>query len=215
MSRLDNVRRSVAVADVYAMSRATGAREFLYATRAGAYVWIAAALEDFWKLFIGATIDEINGAAEPANKLRPSLLCLANASRFQSLHSRRHPRDLAKWSFEIDVLESVVSTDIAFLSTHEKHWPLDGSTLTRQQLEMIWAVFGFRTPVLPSRRTQGFLTDLLENRTRAAHGHEEPSRLGRQKSTHDTFAMIAQAEDLIAHALDTATSYVLGREFRR
>jgi hypothetical protein len=52
MQRLDDVRGALVVVNVHAMTRVVGARDFDYITRASAYVWIAAALEDFVKRFL-------------------------------------------------------------------------------------------------------------------------------------------------------------------
>jgi hypothetical protein len=212
---LDDVRTALIVVNVHAMARAPTARDFDYVARAGAYVWVAAALEQFVRQFLEGLISEINAAAIPRDALRESLLALDNARAFQAMHSLEHPRDLRKWSYQRAVLESVASSQVAVLSLQQEHWPLDGSTLKRQQLEAIWDVFGLEPPVLPSSRSYGFLTDLRENRNRAAHGEEDPVRLGRQQSAQDALDLVRRAEEIVLHMLDRGTSYVLGRKYRR
>jgi hypothetical protein len=215
MTRFDDSRRTVMTAHVYAMSRAPGSRDFDYQTRASAYIWVAAALEEYVKRFLEGLIDEINRAEIPRGGLRPSLLALDNAGSFQALNQQHHQRDLKKWEYQIAILESVDSPKNSHLSLVEEHWPMDGSTLHRGHLEAIWHVFGLEPEIVPSGRMYGFLTDLAENRTRAAHGEESAVRLGRQQSYQDVIDLINQAEDLVSHLLDRGTSYLLQTEYLR
>lgn len=215
MTRLDDIRRTVVTAHVYAMSRVPGSRDFDYLTRASAYVWVAAALEEFIKRFLEGLIEEINAAAIPRKKLRKSLLTLDNAGSFQGLHQLHHPRDLKKWDYQISILESADSDQTSCLSLVEEHWPTDGSTLHRGQLEAIWHVFGLEAEIVPSGRIYGFLTDLAENRTRAAHGEEDAVRLGRQQSYQDVIDLISRAEELVSHFLDRGTNYLLRDAYLR
>jgi hypothetical protein len=215
MEQLDEVRTALVVVNMHALSRAPTTRDFDYIARASAYVWVAAALEEFTKRFVEALITEINEAVLTRKELRPSLLALDNARSFQALQALAHPRDLKKWSFQLFVLESVDSSDAAKLSLQEEHWPMDGSTLHTAHLDTIWQVFGLTPPSVPSPRTNGFLKDLRDNRTRAAHGEESAVRLGRQRSAQDSLHLIRGAEDLVSHMLDRGTSYLLGGKYRR
>jgi hypothetical protein len=215
VSRLEEIRKAAMVVNVHAMSRNVAARDFDYVTRASAYVWAAAALEEFVKRFVRGLVDEINASGILRNEIRQSLLALDNARGFEALHSLRHPRDIKKWSNQIKILESVESSDPVQLSSVEEHWPIDGSTIHRRHLEAIWRVFGLDPDVVPSSRLYGFLTDLAENRTRAAHGEEGAVGLGRQQSFQDVMDLIDRAEELVSHMLDRGTSYLLGQQYRR
>jgi hypothetical protein len=215
MHRFDDVRAATAVVNVHAMSRAATARDFDHLTRASAYVWVAAALEEFVKRFLEGLVSEINAAAVPQNELKESLLTLTNARSFESLGSLVHPRDLKKWARQVDLLQSVQSPDVSPLSLDQDHWPIDGATLHKDHLEAIWSVFGLKPDVVPSSRTYGFLTDLRENRTRAAHGEESAVQLGRQQSFQDVIDLIDRGEELVSHMLDRGTSYLLNLDYRR
>jgi hypothetical protein len=203
------------VANVHAMSRNAAARDFDYVTRASAYIWVAASLENFVKRFVGSLISEINTSGTPRRQLRPSLLALDNARQFEALHSLRHPRDIKKWSKQIEILASPDSSEPAVLSVSEEHWPIDGSTIHRGHLEATWEVFGLDPAIVPSPRLYGFLTDLVENRTRAAHGEAAAVALGRQKSFQDVMDLIDRAEELVSHMLDRGTSYLLNKSYLR
>jgi hypothetical protein len=215
IERLEQARNAAIVVNVHAMSRNPMARDFDYVTRASMYVWVASCLEEFVKRFVQALINEINGSETARSELRESLLALDNATRFESLGTLRHPRDLRKWENQIKILESVVSSEPAFLSVSEEHWPIDGSTLKRGHLEAIWHVFGLAPEVVPTPRIYGFLTNLTENRTRAAHGEESPVGLGRQQSYQDVMALVDRAEELVGHMLDRGTTYILNRGYLR
>lgn len=215
MARLDEIRKTAIVVNVHAMSRSHTSRDFDYVTRASTYVWVAAGLEEFLKSFIRALINEINASATPRCELRKSLLTLDNARTFQILHALQHPRDLKRWAYQIEILESVESGDTSSLSLREEHWPIDGSTLHRGHLEALWEVFGLEPEIVPSSRLYGFLTNLAENRTRAAHGEESAVRLGRQQSYQDVMALIDRAEEIVSHMLDRGTSYLLNSGYRR
>jgi hypothetical protein len=201
--------------NMHAMSRRPTSRDFDYLTRASSYVWVAAALEEFIKRFLEGLINEINASETPRGDLRKSLLALDNARLFQILQQLHHPRDLTKWIHQIAILESVDSEGSTSLSLQEEHWPTDGSTIHRGHLEAIWQVFGLEPDVVPSARVFGFLTNLAENRTRAAHGEEDAVRLGRQQSYQDVMDLIDRAEELVGHMLDRGTSYLLQAEYRR
>lgn len=215
ISRLEEMRRAAMVVNVHAMSRNVSARDFDYMTRASAYVWVAASLEDFLKRFVSGLVNEINASGTSRCKLRQSLLALDSARQFEALHSLRHPRDIKKWPKQIKILESVGSTEPALLSSAEEHWPIDGSTIHRGHLEAIWEVFGLDPDIVPSTRLYGFLTDLAENRTRAAHGEESAVGLGRQQSFQDVMDLIDRAEELVSHILDRGTSYLLSQQYLR
>jgi hypothetical protein len=131
------------------------------------------------------------------------------------MQSLTHPRDLKKWAHQVAVLESVSSTEIARLSIQEEHWPTDGSTLHRGHLEAIWHVFGFQPAVVPNERIYGFLTDLRENRTRAAHGEESAVRLGRQKSAGEALELVKRAEELVFHLHERGSSYLAQLSYLR
>lgn len=215
MERLDELRKSLIVVNVYAMSRAMTARDFDYLNRASGYLWVSAALEEFVKRILSVLIAEINDAGVCCKDLRQSLLTLDKARDFQALHSLGHPQDLRKWAHQVGVLSCVGSDELATLSIREEHWPIDGSTLHKAQLEAIWAVFGLKPDPVPSPRTYGFLTDLRENRTRAAHGEENAIAIGRQQSAQDALDLISRAEELGIHMHERGTSYLLGRDYLR
>jgi len=215
MAQLDEIRKAAIVANVHAMSREPSSRDFDYVTRASVYVWVAAALEKFVKRFLESLIGEINASGIHRNELRRSVLALDNAQSFQALHSLQHPRDLKKWTHQIEILDSVNSEERTTLSLQEDHWPTDGSTIHRGHLEAIWQVFGLEPDVVPSNRLFGFLANLAENRTRAAHGEESAVRLGRQQSFQDVMDLIDRGEELISHILDRGTSYLVNKRYRR
>lgn len=215
VGRLEQARSAVIVVHVHAMSRGATSRDFDYVTRASTYVWVASSLEEFVKRFVQGLITEINASGTPRNHLRESLLALDNARKFEALHSLRHPRDIKKWLTQTQILQSVVSEEDAVLSSIEEHWPIDGSTLNKGHLEAIWEVFGLAPDVVPSPRLFGFLTNLAENRTRAAHGEESPVALGRQQSYEDVMKLVDRAEELVSHMLDRGTSYLLGKNYLR
>lgn len=215
IDRLEQVRNAVIVVNVHAMSRNATARDFDYVTRASVYVWVASSLEEFVKRFVQGLIVEINASGTTRNQLRESLLALDNARQFEALHSLRHPRDIRKWVTQIQILRSVGSQEDAVLSSVEEHWPVDGSTLHRGHLEAIWEVFGLAPDVVPSPRLFGFLTNLAENRTRAAHGEESPVTLGRQQSYLDVMNLVDRAEELVSHMLDRGTSYLIEKGYLR
>jgi hypothetical protein len=215
IERLEQTRNAVIVVNVHAMSRGATARDFDYVTRASTYVWVSSSLEDFVKRFVQVLITEINASETPRNELRESLLALDRARQFEALHSLHHPRDIRKWPTQIQILECVVSNENAVLSTIQEHWPIDGATLNKGHLKAIWNVFGLAPEVVPSPRLYGFLTNLAENRTRAAHGEASPLALGRQQSYLDVMNLVDRAEELVSHMLDRGTSYLLGTGYLR
>lgn len=200
---ISRIRAEVAHADIGAISPASPMRERAAATRAAAYVWLAATLERVVKNAVQLTIREITVAAPALKDLRLSLFALVCDADFNSVI------DLGRsgsWQKKILLLERTVDANPALLS--EDVLPLDGRTIRGNHFDTIWIVLGMQGPSVPSPLHRIALKDLADGRNDVAHGHLDPVTFGRNKATKDLQRLIQQVDEVIIHLLTELDAYV-------
>ncbi len=178
--------------------------------KAFVYVWLAAALERGMRDLLRLLVAQINLTSTPAMALVPGLLGLAVANDLEAL---RMLSDYQKtWQRKYEMFNSVLSANPAFLDTSVV--PLDGRTLRPYHFDVIWTVFGFNGPSMPSPLHRFSLTDLAEGRNDIAHGDQEPAKFGRKKHIPDLSRLVERIEESLLHFVSTADDYLNLAKFK-
>jgi hypothetical protein len=123
---LDSIKRHLHSADAATVTSDVVRKELAAQTRAFAYVWLSAALEEFVRSVLQALLRELASYSIRQCDLTPSLLTLVNFSAFDSL---RNLGGLAMWQRRVEVLAQSFSQDSAVFS--DDALPLDGQRFDR------------------------------------------------------------------------------------
>jgi hypothetical protein len=186
-------------------------------SRASAYIWLAASLENYFHTSVGVVLEEINLAHLPANQLRPSLHSILLFSKFDSLKSAKETEKV--WQSRLEVVSSSFSNNVTALPCGNPlptgTTPLDGKTIQPKHLEILWVVFGLPGPCLPTLQHKGALLELREWRNKLAHGEESPAAFEKAKTHNDVIRMIELITQIVEHFFSAAYQYLLDASFSR
>jgi hypothetical protein len=207
---LQGQRNRLAVADVDAVSRGRHNFSGLAAeTRAGIYVWTAAALEAFLPAFIWESIDTINADGLANGDLRFSLFAILCDRHF---HTIRSAEVRSAWQSRMQLLSDLSSSAIVPLP---HAGPIDGKTIRSFHFEAMWAVFGLPGDPWPSAFSSSILEDLANSRNDVAHGTVSPVQFGRGRTFADCGRMLDRIEELVFHTVLTMDNYLQADGYRR
>lgn len=205
---LSRIKAEVAHADAAALSLASPVQERAAASRASAYVWLAAVLERVVRSSIQQALLEISAATPSLKDLRLSLFSLLCDGEFKSISDRAKSHS---WAAKIAIFERTIATGAAILSGDVM--PLDGKTIRGDHFDTIWLVFGMQSQSLPSPLHRIALKDLADGRNEVAHGHFDPVVFGRRKATRDLLRLIGQVDDVITHLLTSLDGYIDKKQY--
>jgi hypothetical protein len=198
---IDAMRRLLNGVDPFGIHPDPVLRERTAAAKAFAYVWLSAAFEQFVRAVLRALLRELTSYQIPISDLQTCLLSLGQFSTFDAL---RDVGGLTGWSRRVELLSVTRSTDPATFS--DAVLPLDGRTLRPEHFDVIWRVFHFAGPSLPSGRHAFAVNDLAEGRNSVAHGHISPISFGRSKVMSDVLRLVEFIEEIVTDvgvAIDT------------
>jgi hypothetical protein len=200
------IRADLYVADVHAISASSPVRESSAKTKAWAYVWMAAATEQYVKEVIQAVLAEINAQAVPQANLKKCLFSLVLASDLDSLKTANKAKS---WRQRSALFNATGLTRTVAFNLDVR--PLDGRTITADHFECIWEVFGFTPPHVPHPKHKLAMKELAENRNKVAHGHVDPITFGRSKTVTDLTRLSDHVEEVLLHLWDRAEDYLTNR----
>ena len=206
--RLDDTRQLVAYHDT--LKTHARATEMTRASRAWAYVGMAAALENFVRDFVDEMAAHINAANVAISDLRLSVVSLIHAPLFDSVTANRRQ---TMWDKRADLLEAADGLGNANLQVGLR--PLDGRTIRREHLDSLWKVYGLAGSPLPAPIHGFALKDLADGRNDVAHGSADPIAFGRSKTHSDVMRRIQHVEDIALHIAATGATYVTNGGYRR
>ena len=203
-------KRRIAIADTEAIAR--GPRNFCgiaAETRAGVFVWAAAALERFLTLFLSETLDRLNGMAITAADLRYTLFALVCDTDFHKIRSADHR---AAWLSRLTLLQRIPSPHAASLAGDG---PLDGRTIRGYHFDALWETFGLPGQPFPGPVHRLVLEDLAEGRNDVAHGALSPVDFGRRRTFDDCLRMLSRIDELVLHTQLAMDAYLAGGGYLR
>jgi hypothetical protein len=174
---LDKIARDLAEADVVAIGDAVR-RVRAAKLKAWAYVWVAAVMEQYVKGILGVVLTELSALGLQRDQLNVSLLSMCSRKEFDAL---KDLAKLTKWKRRIQVLSAVV--DHAPAVFDPSILPLDGKTIRPHHFDLVWEVFGFQGPSIPSQLHRAALIDIAEGRTLLHMGGLTQSHLVVRSST--------------------------------
>ena len=207
---LSRIRAEIAHADVTAISSFTSVKERAAASRAAAYIWLAAILERVVRDALQDTLREITLLALPLRELRLSLFSLVCAPEFDSVSNRNKS---ASWDSKISLFLRTIDAGPATLS--EAVLPLDGGTIRAEHFDTIWLVLGIPSASVPSPLHRIALKELADGRNEVAHGHKDAVTFGRTKVTSDMLRLTQRVDDVITHLFTELDFYIDRKLFIR
>ena len=207
---ISRIRNAIAHADVTALSATPTIRESSAASRAHAYVWLAATLERVTGDSVRTTLRAITSAAIPQLKMRTSLFALLCDPELTSIADRN--RQLG-WPMRVALFDRLIQSTPAALS--DDVVPLDGRTLRAEHFDTLWGVFGLPGSSLPGAIHRVSLKDLATGRNNVAHGHQDPILFGKTKSAADLFNLIKRVDEIIVHTLTAFDDYLAKAKYLR
>lgn len=189
--------------DTIALSRSP-LRARIGSKRSATYIWLAAAMERYYKAVVYELVNVINAEAVPLCDLRLSLMSMAISSKFDAAHATK---GVARWSKRTEIFASISHSQAAVLSSNDSHLPIDGRTIRAKHVQALWDVFGLPGPSIPGKRHTLALKDLADGRNQLAHGQVDPEDYGRRKVTKDLLRLIDVVDDILIHVDGAVEAY--------
>lgn len=196
--QLDLIRTGLL--EVQSLPYKSPVRQQLHGT---SYVLLEAVLENTTKVTLRSLIQEINAAKVPHQFLRLSLFTLVGDPIFESLAS---PKRLAHYDKRIDFTEVLFDSDCCVLS--DDILPLDGRTIRKTHLDIIWRTFGLPGKSLAEPRHQFTLETVADFRNDVAHGEAELDDVTGRQTVLDTLRFVNEMESVILHLNAAAEGYL-------
>lgn len=208
--RCDILRRQASSADAQSLNQSQLVREAAATTKAGVYVWLAAALEEFVRQELSLLMAEVASVNPAYVDLKPSVLAVVLKPAIDSLMDMR---GLKLWNRSAELLKR--TTDGAVAPVAGAAHPLDGRTLKERHFQTVWDVLGLPGRPVPSPRHALALKELARVRNELAHGSLDPIVFGRSKAMADVLRTVGAVEDLGQHLHLAAETYLAGRGYLR
>lgn len=207
---LQGQRQRISIAEGDALARRGRTFSGLAAeTKAGVFVWTAAALERFLSAFLTETLAFINDQGLRASELRYSLFTLACEPQF---HVVRTADPRAAWSSRLKIMNLLPSD--APISVFGRG-PLDGKTIRAYHFDAVWEAFGLSGSPWPSPVHKRVLEDLADSRNDLAHGVMTSVDFGRRRTFEDCMKMLSRIDGIVTHAVIEMDSYLQSGGYRR
>lgn len=168
-----------------------------------AYVLLEAVLESSLKATLTALIDEINAASVQACNLRWSLFSLFANPAFESIAGKGKSNSLRQ---RVDLLEGLQSTEVCVLNN--AYLPMDGRTIRRRHLDLVWAIFGFPGSCIAELRHQFTLETTADARNDIAHGGATPREVAGRQPLDTVLGYVDEIEMVILHIDSAARDYI-------
>jgi MAE_28990/MAE_18760-like HEPN len=147
---------------------------------------------------VRAAVTQLKTQGISPKDARIELLSLLLNGELQSLSE---PLNTAKWRSRLDFLRKINSSDPC--TTPDTVFPNEGSHYRKEQIEMIWEIFGVTASVVPNGRATGLILELVDNRNMVAHGGRTPEEVGRAVSKASAFEKIALTKKLCDYLTTT------------
>lgn len=199
--RLDELRALLMFHDSLRSHRRSN--DLARASRAWAYVVMAATLEDFVRGFLDELAGYISAAGLALADVNLGVLSLVAASKFDAAAAGRSQK---MWGARADILKLAGSTTTAVIPSGLH--PLDGRTIRQIHLDSLWHIYGLPGAPLPSPLHALALRDLSEGRNDVAHGNIDPNSFGAGKPYGDVMRRVNQLEDILVHVAAAGADYV-------
>jgi len=152
---------------------------------------------------VKALLSNLNALALTVQVVRPELQALVLDADFCSVIQGSSRRT---WENRIDLLRRSRCGEVA--AVHDGLFPKDGSQFRPPQLDLLWDMFGFSSPVLPHPRLRQTIIEMVENRNKIAHGNEPPENVGRRYTIADLERRIDDTEQICTHVATTFLQYL-------
>lgn len=188
---LQRIRNSLVHLDVMALDPRF--RDYVKSSKALTMVWMCAAVETFWKAYLGELCARVNAAS--ALKRRKNLP-IASIFFFDTLASFGEGKRLRRWERAADFFSNFPSGG----------WPpsvipYDGRTVRPEHVAVVWRIFGLKGPDFPSPIHKQELNTLADQRNDVAHGLIEPGVIGGTVTVDDLSRRVGRLEDFAIHCI--------------
>ncbi|MHC5559283.1 MAE_28990/MAE_18760 family HEPN-like nuclease [Kocuria sp. U4B] len=177
---------------------------------ANSYVLMEAALESSLKKILSSVIDEINSASIRICDLRWSLFSLLGNPLFNSISNQAKAGSLNK---RVELMETLDSTEVCLIDN--EYLPLDGRTIRKRHLDLIWRVFGFGGSSLSEARHQFTLETSADARNDVAHGDATASEVAGRQPIETVLRYVDEIEKVILHVSQSADDYLATHGYQR
>lgn len=151
------------------------------------------ALHDSTKAYLSG----IKTAAVPQNKLTAELKSLIRDDDFKSLQNLTSKKKKIDRRIEMFLNLDEKSTD----KIDTNLFPSDGSHYRPEQLKTLWKVFSLPGQILPDKRLERLLKEMVAHRNAIAHGRTSPEIIGRSYAPSEIRAKFGQTSRVCRHVI--------------
>lgn len=190
-----SVRNSLVHLDTLALN--IRYQEHVRACKALSLVWMAAAVERFWKSYLHELCDRV--AHAPLSKRRRHIAA-AGIFYFDTLSSLSEGKKLKRWSRLADFF-----VGLPVVAPNAVAIPYDGRTIRPDHFDLVWRIFSLPGSQFPSPIHKQVLNTLADQRNDVAHGLVDLHSVGGVVSVGDLRVLIGRLEDIVLNCVICAS----------
>jgi hypothetical protein len=191
-----SIRNSLVFLDVLALD--VRYQEHVRASKALYLVWMASAIERFWKSYLTELCSRV--ACSPLSKRRRHLAS-AGIFYFDALSSLGEGKKLKRWARVADFF-----TDLPVIGSSALSIPHDGRTIRPDHFDLVWRIFSLPGNQFPSPIHKQVLNTLADQRNDVAHGLIDIHSVGGTVTVNDLRVLINRLEDIVLNSVICASN---------
>lgn len=211
-SSIDTLRSDQRRADVNILLASEAEKRQLGRLKSSILMWLYSSLESFVRDILISMIEEVESRNPQLLRLKPCFHALCYNHIFKRISDSPKTGN-NMWQLRQEASREVLENPTASFDVI----PLDGSILRGGHFQHIWDYFEFEGHHLPPQTGshETALQELADDRNDLAHGHRDPTRLGRQITASELKRRIDLIEEVSEHLYLTAYQYVDERNYLR
>jgi len=186
-----SVRNSLTHLDTLTLSMRY--QEHVRASKALSLVWMAAAIERFWKSYLSELCDRV---VRSSLSKRRRHIASAGIFYFDTLSSLGEGKKLKRWGRLADFF-----VDLPRGAPHVVAIPYDGRTVRPDHFDLVWRIFSLPGNQFPSPVHKQVLNTLADRRNDVAHGLVDLQSIGGSVTVGDLRELIEKLEDIVEHSV--------------
>lgn len=191
-----SIRNSLVYLDTLAINSRYG--DHVRVSKAFTLVWMASAMEAFWKDFLWQLCTRVSLA--PAQKRRKNISTAA-IYYFDVMGSMGEGKKLRRWAKTAEFFEGLSAANHS-----PPVIPYDGRTIRPEHIALAWRIFSLKGPDFPSHMHKQDLNSLADQRNDVAHGLTDPRTMGGTMTVNDLHKRLDRLDEIALHCVIAANS---------
>lgn len=173
------------------------------------FIFLYGIIESTVNQVVMETIKQLNASQVPINKGIIPLYTLALDREYKSLAAVGEK----KWEKRWNISKNIMNNELIDIPLDAM--PTDGKNIRYAQLDSIAKSFGIAKPAIPDPSYGGYLSTIVDNRNKIAHGDNRPSEIGRNYTIEELLSYVDITSQVCMYTIDIYEEYITKQYYLR